>query len=246
MTIQTLMQCTHSCGAVGQSHRNRRYLSACSGFKPCLQSYEPPNTHSTPPAMPWGSAPLLLWFANTHTATSCSAHFKLTNGGPVNCTPGLHPPQNNQTNFDHPSTHIHTHTCRHPSIHKLRCHWPMPIFIFFLFISPSPIVANFQFLEMFLISKCTEVGHPLRTPVLRLSIFLSKHRCCPSVCPPAWWPCSRVAACWSGPLICVGVVREPYLSTPAKLSSTHCHSHPHHPSIFQLNRGLHRRPLLIF
>lgn len=84
-------------------------LSARSGFKPCLQSCEPPNTHSTPPAMPWGSAPLLLWFANTHTATSCSAHFKLTNGGPVNCTPGLHPPQNNQTNFDHPSTHTHTH-----------------------------------------------------------------------------------------------------------------------------------------
>lgn len=68
-----------------------------------------------------------------------------------------------------------------------------------------------------------------------------------SICVSAWLVAlPRVAACWPGFLMVVGVVGGPYLSTPAKLPSTQRHSRPHHPSIPQLNKGLHRQPVLIF
>lgn len=76
-----------------------------------------------------------------------------------------------------------------------------------------------------------------------------KHRCCPSVCEPAWWPFSRVAACWLSLLTHVGVVRDHTclrLLPPAPPPHSHCHSLTHHPLIFQLSKGLHRRPVLIF
>lgn len=91
--------------------------------------------------------------------------------------------------------------------------------------------------------------HPPRPPGLLLSsVFLflqpstgAVHLC---VCLPGG-PSPRVAACWPDLLMHVGVEEGPYLSTPAKLPSTQRHSHPHHPSISQLSKGLHRRPVLI-
>lgn len=66
-----------------------------------------------------------------------------------------------------------------------------PYYSFLNRLSLNPVV------EKYSSSECAELGHPLRTPAL------SKHRCCPSVSAPAWWPRSRVAACCSAPQICV-------------------------------------------
>ena len=75
-----------------------------------------------------------------------------------------------------------------------------------------------------------------------------KHRCCPSVSLPAWWPFSRVAACW---LACVshmwglsGTIPFHACSPPPP--------HPRlsliHPSPLNLSlcKDLSRRPVLIF
>lgn len=111
--------------------------------------------------------------------------------------------------------------------------------------APLPITINFP--RVFL--KCKYFYSCLRTVLilylnpLKLTtqphpkgfffslFFFHKHRCCPSVSLPAWWPFSRVAACWLGLLTYVGVVRDHT-----------CHSLTHHPLIFQPSRG----PVLIF
>lgn len=87
-------------------------LSAHSRFKQCPQICEPPHSSNRTLRLCYS-----VIMVSKHTLTSCSAHFKLTNGWPISCTAGLHPPQNTQTNFEHPPTrrptHPHTHTTKY-------------------------------------------------------------------------------------------------------------------------------------
>lgn len=113
-----------------------------------------------------------------HTLTSCLAHFKLTNGWPVNCTAGLHPPQNNQTNFDHPRTQSHAYTQTQTAKKLVCCSVPLSLLISFINIFPNVHIPHC--LKVSTSSNPLEVTtHP--DPLGLYLFFFSKHRCCPSV-----------------------------------------------------------------
>lgn len=106
---------------------------------------------------------------------------------------------------------------------------------------PLPIFINFPrvFLKCKYFNSCLRIVlilylHPLKLTTqpepkgfFSSVLFFHKHRCCPSVSVPAWWPFSRVAACWLGRLTYVGVVRDHTFLRPLhpRLSLTHSLTH---------------------
>lgn len=125
--VYTQLYC---CGAIKQELMLPAVFQRILGSNSLFKAVNPPTlTHSSSHALRLCYSVIMV---SKHTPTSCSAHFKLTNGWPINCTAGLHPPQNNQTNFDHPHTHMQ------PNIHQLGC-----------FSALLPILINFPYLFSF-------------------------------------------------------------------------------------------------
>lgn len=101
-----------------------------------------------------------------------------------------------------------------------------------------PCIKTSNLLKSSFIYVCIGGDHPPRPPGLLLSRFFLRAQVlsiCVSEClvapSPGRLPVGRALWCmW-------GFKRGPYLSTPAKLPSTQRHSHPRHPSIFQLRKG---------
>lgn len=191
-------------------------LSAHSRFKHPLQSCTTPKHSLTLPAMPPGRCYYVI-MVSKHNRTSCSAHLNVTNQRAIICTAGPHPPQDNQTNFDRLHTHKHTHT--NLSLNRLQpacLSTPLPIFITIprVFRKCKYFYRCLRIVLMLYLNPLKLTTQPDPKGFFSSVFFFHKHRCCPSVSAPAWWPSPGwLPAGWAVSHICGGC-QGPYLSTP--------------------------------